>query len=957
VSPDPGRDSASADASELWRRVSRALDEVYARDGAARDEWLARLAEADPLVFREVVGLLAADPQTSRLLDAATRAAAESWLGDDELVGVRVGDWRLLRPLGRGGMGEVFLVEREGAGFEQRAALKLLKRGLDSTEVLARFLRERQILARLEHPGIARLLDGGLAADGRPFFVLEHVEGRPITEHAAVTGLDVGARIRLLLTVADAVEAAHRALVVHRDLKPSNILVTAAGEVKLLDFGIAKLLAEEDATATHTGLRLLTPAYAAPEQIRGGVVTTATDVFALGAVAYELLAAGRPFARTGATPGELIETLASERLERPSHRVRRLAAETTGTERAALERRSRLLAGDLDAILETALAPEPERRYPTAAAFAEDLRRHLERRPIAARRSSRRYRAGRFVARHRVALAAATLAALSLAGGLVAALWQAHRAGHEAGRARTVQSYLVSIFESADPSHALGASLSARQLLATGVRRIDRELASDPQTRAELEDALARSYIGLGLAPEAKSLADRAIADFVATLGSAAPRTSLARLTRAQVDLLESRPAAAEEAARRALPEVERAYGSDSLEVARADEVLAGAMMGEMRLGEAIERHQAAVAIMERRLGRDDPRTAEVLGELAESYGDIGRIPEAEATASDALARLARAGGAGSPQAMNILRFEGDMYNFLDRLPEAEQAYRRAIEIGRKTLGPGHPAFAVALLSLGVSLVDRGLLAQARAPLEEAVGVLEPMGSMDAATGLIALSRSLRLQGRLAEAEAMARRAEAFSLEHGGPDHVRVWLSRSERVSSDLCLGRATAAEPLERAVLGAFTRMFGPGSSHVALSKILLGGVLREQGRLDEAIDLHRFGGPEADRVEHLALHDPLDSPALELALDLMERRQAGDLPEARRALDRALSHPVGDPSSQGLYRATLESASGRLAWLEGDRVRARRELADAVRLLTPLLAPDAPALLAARSELARLR
>ncbi len=794
----PGHDPGTTDAAELWRRVSRALDEVYARDGAARDEWLARLAEADPTAHREVVALLAADPQTSRLLDAATRAAAESWLGDDDLVGVRVGDWRLLRPLGRGGMGEVFLVEREGAGFEQRAALKLLKRGLDSAEILARFLRERQILARLEHPGIARLLDGGLAADGRPFYVLEHVEGRPITEHAAAEKLDDEARIRLVLAVADAVEAAHRALVVHRDLKPSNVLVTATGEVKLLDFGIAKLLEQEDAAATHTGLRLLTPSYAAPEQILGGAITTATDVFALGALSYELLAGGRPFERTGISAAELVHALAEERLERPSLRLRRLAAEATPGDRAELERRARRLSGDLDTILETALASEPERRYPTSAAFAEDLRRHLGRRPIAARGASRRYRAGRFVARHRFALAAAALATLALAAGLVAALWQAHRAGREAGRAQTVQSYLVSIFESADPSHALGASLTAQQLLATGAQRIDRELASDLQTRAELEDALARSYVGLGLASEATGLADRAIADFTATLGAEAPRTTLARLTRAQVDLLETRPEAAEAAAKRALPVVERAYGASSLEVARADEVLAGAMMGEMKLGEAIEKHQAAVAILEQRLGRDDPRTAEVLGELAESYGDIGRISEAESTASDALARLARAGGAGSPQAMNILRFEGDMYNFLQRDSEAEKSRsgersrsgaRRSVRATRTSRSPSSRS---ASSSSAATSSPRP-----QEPLREAVAVLEPMGTMDAATGLISLARCLREQEKFADAAAMARRAEAFSESHGGADHVRVWLSRSELAVDELGLGLAAEAEPL----------------------------------------------------------------------------------------------------------------------------------------------------------------
>jgi len=469
-----------------------------------------------------VLALLAADPGTSRILDQAARDAAAALpetlgaaAGVEELAPQsRIGGWRLLGPVGRGGMGEVFLVERADGAYEQRAALKLLKRGLDSDELYQRFLRERQILARLVHPGIARLLDGGVASDGRPFFVLEYVEGRPIAEHADAADLGVEERLRLFLEVCAAVEAAHRSLVVHRDLKPSNILVSAGGEVKLLDFGIAKLLEDEpDTVATRTGLRLMTPAYAAPEQILGGDVTTATDVFALGAVLYELTAGRRPFERSGRTPTDLAREVERERVERPSEAAERRARAATDPEtRWEFERRAARIAGDLDAILLQALESDPRRRYPTVEAFAADLRRHLDGRPVRARASTFSYRAGKFVRRHRYALGVAALVALSLIAGLAVAVWQAGRAARAAARAERVRAFLVSVFEVSDPAIAHGEEVTARRLLDEGARRVEVELDAEPELAAEMLDLLAGLYRKLGALEPARALATRALA-------------------------------------------------------------------------------------------------------------------------------------------------------------------------------------------------------------------------------------------------------------------------------------------------------------------------------------------------------------------------------------------------------------------------------------------------------------
>ncbi len=367
-------------------------------------------------------------------------------------AGQRVGLYRIVEPLGRGGMGTVFLAERDDGQFEKRVALKVIKRGMDTDAIRRRFRYERQILARLEHPNIARLLDGGVTEDGLPYFVMEYVRGEPIDQYCDRKQLALDDRLRLFLTVCEAVQYAHRNLVVHRDLKPSNILVaepasarTRAGRVKLLDFGIARLLDDpeqaETLPMTRTGLGWMTPSYAAPEQIRGNPVTTTTDVYALGMILYELLTGHRPYQIRGLTPSE-VERVVCERMPaKPSTAVIRAESGTdeVRTPQTTPEAVSRLrstepdrlrrwLKGDLDNIILKALRKEPDRRYSSVEQFAEDLRRHREKRPVLARKPTRRYRLSRFVRRHRIEVTAAVLVVLSLIGGLVGTLWQAYRA-------------------------------------------------------------------------------------------------------------------------------------------------------------------------------------------------------------------------------------------------------------------------------------------------------------------------------------------------------------------------------------------------------------------------------------------------------------------------------------------------------------------------------------------------
>ena len=528
-------DPTPPDTSGARARAADLFAELCELTEPERERRLRDLAAEAPALARRVAHLLELDAAEAGPLERArdeVAAAAEQGLLRETTAAApaQLGPWRLGARLGTGGMGEVYRGERSEGGFTQQAAVKIVRAGMASEGIVARFLVERQVLARLEHPAIARLLDGGLAPDGRPWFAMELVEGEPITDHARSRGLDVAARLRLVIEVAETVDFAHRSLVVHRDLKPSNILISAAGRPKLLDFGLAKLLEPDaDPGLTRTEMRALTPAYAAPEQVLGEPVTTATDVYALGVLLYELLTGELPHARASVSAGRLAEEVSRETVERPSLRLRRVSA--VGGDAA---RRARRLEGDLDTIVLRALAREPERRYGSAAALAEDLGRHLDGRPVRARPDTRRYRIGKFLGRHSLGVAAAAAVALALVAGLGVALVQAERARvaathaeaeakraeaeaerarREGERATRMKDFLLSVFREASPQQrARGEALSIDELLDAAEARIDTELAADPLLQADLWDDLGETRASADDLERASVLIEKAIA-------------------------------------------------------------------------------------------------------------------------------------------------------------------------------------------------------------------------------------------------------------------------------------------------------------------------------------------------------------------------------------------------------------------------------------------------------------
>lgn len=476
-----------------WSAVKEILSEALECPPAERSAYLDKACGGNPELRRRVESLVEADEKTWSLLEAP--AAASSSLTTSirpPAAGERIGAYEILREIGHGGMGIVYLARRADQQFEKHVAIKVARAGIAGDPLERRFRSERQIIANLDHPNIARLLDGGSTPDGRPYLVMEYVEGQPLTQWCDAHALGVRERLEIFLEVCAAVQYAHQHLVVHRDLKPANILVTEQATVKLLDFGIAKLidpeLGVETGERTGTLFRLLTPDYASPEQIRGGPISTASDIYALGVVLFELLAGERPYRLTGSSPAETLWIVCERELAKPSTVV---TAE-----------RSRELAGDLDTIVLTALRKEPSRRFASANALAQDIRRHLSGLPVEARADTFGYRAGKFVKRHRAGVAAAALIAVALAGGLAMTLLEARRARAAEARAerrfndvrKLARSLLFEIHDSvADLSGATPARTLIVQRALEYLDNLARETTrSDPGLMRELASAYQR---------------------------------------------------------------------------------------------------------------------------------------------------------------------------------------------------------------------------------------------------------------------------------------------------------------------------------------------------------------------------------------------------------------------------------------------------------------------------------
>jgi serine/threonine protein kinase len=835
---------------DRWRQIDTLFAEALERPVGERQAFLAAACAGDAELLRAVEELLAADEESATFLE---RPAGELLGFVPEQEGL-LGPYRLLRRLGDGGMGTVYLARREDEHYERDVAVKVIRSGLQSPEALHRFFAERQILARLEHPNIARLYDGGSTEDGRPYLVMELVEGVPVDEYCDDHQLSIDQRLDLFRRICGAVQYAHQNLLVHRDLKPANILVTAAGEPKLLDFGIAKRLEPGASTVpnmTQTGLRMMTPVYASPEQVRGEAIATTSDVYALGVLLYELLAGRSPYRVVNGLPHEIEQAICEQEPERPSAALFRAIAGAPSPEEIALARGTRphalqrRLRGDLDNIVLMALRKEPGRRYGSAAQLSRDLESHLQSLPVMARPDTLPYRARKFVRRHRAGAAAAAVVVLLVVGFIVSLIVQGRRIAQERDKARYSLTFLLDTFKDADPYHTKGERLTADEIMTRGGERVSRDLSGQPDIQAALMDAIGEVERGLGRYDHAESLLERGLA--------------LRRVT----------------------------FGPSSLEVADSLEHLSRLKQERSAFAEAEQLLRRALAIKRSLLGNRRLETAKALNQLGELLVTKGESTEAEKLHREALSIAMRVEGAIGPTVAESLLLLAKSKKELGNYGAAERIARQGLVVERKVLGPQDPGLYRFQTNVGEVLIDAGKFKEAenllRASLQAQRRILG-REHPDAALTLGNLGTALYRQERWAESEAVNREALAMVQTQFGPTHWLVDAILGNLAAAIDAQGKSAEAIRYQQEALEIRRRNFGPESPQVAKSLLLLAGAHRRLRQFPQAI---RFAQEGIGILEKI--HDPhLDSALRELGRDYLEQgRPAKAEPYLRRCLE----------------------------------------------------------------------
>ena len=817
---------------QRWQRASPHLDRVLELPPGDRDASLRALRAEDPQTASDVEALLAEHRALSAegFLDGPVGVQ----LPQSALAGLTIGAYTLVSPIGQGGAGAVWLATRSDGRFEGRVALKLLNAALVGRAGEERFRREGTILARLTHPHIGRLIDAGVSPTGQPYLVLEHIDGRHIDAYCDEERLDVEDRIRLVLDVQSAVAHAHAALIVHRDLKPSNILVTKDGHVKLVDFGIAKLLEDDSLDGgatrlTREGGVALTPRYAAPEQVTGGPITTTTDVYALGVLLFELLTGQHPTGVTARSPAEFVRAVADTDPLRLS-----AALTTTSTESLASlaiqrattpERLRRFLRGDLETIVAKALKTDPAERYESVAEFADDLRRFLNRQPISARADALGYRAAKFVARHGRALA--TVAAMIVVLVTVVAFYttrlsrERDHAQRQAERAAKVSGLLMDVLTGADPFRTPDVQQVSEptvpRLLEAGAARISGELGDDPELQAQMLTMIGRTFQRMGHYASAQAQLERALA--------------LAR----------------------------RALGPEHPVVAHALTELGVVLREQGRATEAEPLIRESLALRRHLLGPVHKDVAETLVELSRALNDAGRGDDSEPYLREALAIRRQVFGENHRETATSKSDLGRLLLRRGDLVGAEPLLRENLATTVGVLGPDHPNSAAAKGSVALLLLARGDAIGAERLLREALdargrvfGERHPEFALTRAT----LALALEQQRRLPEAQALLEASLEVLRPALGEDHPRVLAHVVSLARVRIARGDGAATESTLRRALQVRERLYPATDWSIAEVRSLLGGALMAQARYAEAEPIMRAAdrtlraipGPQGD-------------------------------------------------------------------------------------------------------------
>ena len=828
-------------------QVRSLFDAALEVDTAERHAFVARACGADHTLRAEVESLLAAlDRADDRWERPAGDVLATALRDEHEApIGTRIGAYEVVRLLGMGGMGAVYEGIRADAQFHKRVALKFLRRGLEGDLAIRRFRYERQILASLSHKNIAALLDGGVTPAGQPYIVMEYVDGVPITRYAAAQRLSVPQRLQLLRQVCAAVQHAHQHLVVHRDLKPGNILVTADGTVKLLDFGIARLLREGEGAdqlpPTQGGAHAFTPDYASPEQVRGLPVATASDLYALGVIASELVAGARPFRFEGQLFAEMQALICEAPAPAPSTLVTAAHAATVGPGGTRVARLKRQLAGDVDAIVLQLLRKEPARRYASAEQLGEDLRRVLDGRPVLARRDALGYRAAKFLRRRRVEVAAGAVVVASLLGGIAAAARQARVADMERAKMEQVNSFLATMLAAVDPANSSGRDVTVAEVLTQAARDVAQQRLA-PEIEAELRQTIGQTFYGLGMYDSAGVHIERAYDLRRQVHGALDQRTAQSFSWRVLMAEARSEFAVAESLARldvemqRRMPRGQR----NAAQLATALDNLARMIEHQGRLDDAFPIKLESIGI--RRAGNDSASLSSLpyaLNNLSVSYSYKGDYPRADSLMREAMEVERRIRGPASMYAGNMLRAWASLKDEMGERAVADSLVRESIRILRVALGPTHADYLRSLAMLAqlryTSNDMPGTIEVAR-EVEAQIGRGLHEGEPSAAAVLQALGLALDSLRRFEAADSALARSLAIRRKYMPPDH---WAIASSESVYGYHLGRMGRHAEAERILTGAYEKMAAARGADAYVTRrvaVRLAELMEKLGRTADA-------------------------------------------------------------------------------------------------------------------------
>ena len=833
-------------------KLESILDKVLEASPENRASVIEESCKNDSLALEFVNRMLAIEARAnaSSFLESPLPAPS-SQLWTDVTVdsaGTAFGPYVLLRLIGQGGMGEVHLAERRDGGFEQRVALKLVP--LPTPNLMQRFHRERQILARLAHPNIARLLDGGIGADNVPYFAMEYVDGVHITTYCREKQLEVREILLLFEHICSAIQYAHRNLVVHRDIKPSNILVTPDGVPKLLDFGIAKVLEPSDAhEKTQTLARTFTPYYAAPEQVRGDAVTTLTDVYSLGIVLYELLAGRKPF---GSATGESLERAVFDHDVRPP----------SGAVSESYYARRNQLRGDVDRIVLTAMAKEPSRRYGSVEAFSNDIRRHLEGRPISVRGDASFYRLQKFVLRNRPLVFVASLLILTLIAASAGILWQAHRVSQEAAKTTAVNGFLRSVFSVTDPDVNKGDSISATGMLDRSAVRMESEFRDEPELKADLKNTLGGLYLSLGEFIRAKELFEQSVALQREHGGDDTPTFASSLVDLASANIALDLYAVAETELRQALDTLGRVYGDDSPHVSKAMRLLGQCYT-------ILGRSKEAEPLLKKALVIDQQAGPTV--EVADDFAALGaydfrihRFKESVGLYRRALAIYRQELGDANSKSVLTQSDLADATFFAGDIGPALVMSREAAAASKKLFGQDHPLSLRLQRKLVMLLASNSFYDEAEPLLSDLlVRTRATMGSRhsDVAETLLAYVEYDFGRGRYEDALAAAREANSIWREALGEKNERLEEGLKDVAACEQALGQFDNAILDLKSALELSRALAGNETITYADLEQTLGKVYIQKGDASAAEPYCS----DAERIAHqlAGIEDPLTAEA----------------------------------------------------------------------------------------------